>query len=160
MTVVSGRNRVNRPFFFTEVDGSRAEFPSFGTGTGDLEGNELRKFEAYVAAKQITRIEVEPDVAPENTEAPVLTGTPEVGSVLSCTLGEWTGTPAPELSRQWQSSPDGEEDWEDLEGRTGATFTIGSELENLHLRCVVTATNTAGSASAESNSLGPVTTGE
>lgn len=59
MAVVAGRNRVNRPYFFTDIDGERVEFPSFGAGSGELDGNDLRMFNMYVAAKQITT-----DVAP------------------------------------------------------------------------------------------------
>lgn len=62
MAVVAGRNRVNRPYFFTDVDGERVEFPSFGEGIGDLEGNQLREFNMYVAARQIdATIAVPPD---------------------------------------------------------------------------------------------------
>lgn len=53
MAVVAGRNRVNRPYFFTDIDGDRVEFPSFGFGQGELEGNELRTFNMLVSAKQI-----------------------------------------------------------------------------------------------------------
>lgn len=53
MAVVAGRNRVNRPYFFTDVDGERVEFPAFGEGIGELEGNDLRMFNMYVSAKQI-----------------------------------------------------------------------------------------------------------
>lgn len=53
MAVVAGRNRVNRPYFFTDPDGERVEFPSFGFGQGELEGNELRTFNMLVSAKQI-----------------------------------------------------------------------------------------------------------
>lgn len=53
MTVVAGRNRVNRPYFFTDVDGERVEFPAFGTGQGDLEGHDLSLFQMYVRANQI-----------------------------------------------------------------------------------------------------------
>lgn len=53
MAVVAGRNRTNRPYFFTDVDGERVEFPSFGEGIGDLEGRELSLFQMYVRAKQI-----------------------------------------------------------------------------------------------------------
>ena len=58
MVVVAGRNRVNRPFFMTDVNGERVEFPAFGTGQGDLEGNELRMFRMYVSAKQIELMDV------------------------------------------------------------------------------------------------------
>ena len=53
MAIVAGRNRVNRPYFLRDVDGNRVEFPSFGTGQGDLEGRELSLFNMYVRAKQI-----------------------------------------------------------------------------------------------------------
>lgn len=53
MTIVAGWNRVNRPYFLTDVEGNRVEFPSFGFGQGELEGNELRTFNMLVSAKQI-----------------------------------------------------------------------------------------------------------
>ncbi len=53
MAVVAGRNRVNRPYFFTGIDGDRVEFPAFGTGQGELEGHDLNLFNMYVRAKQI-----------------------------------------------------------------------------------------------------------
>lgn len=53
MAIVAGRNRVNRPYFFKNADGSRMEVPSFGFGQGDLDGAALREFNMYVTAKQI-----------------------------------------------------------------------------------------------------------
>lgn len=62
MAVVAGRNRVNRPYFFTDVDGDRLEFPSFGSAQGELEGRELSLFNMYVRARQIeATIAVPPD---------------------------------------------------------------------------------------------------
>lgn len=78
MAVVAGRNRTNRPFFFTGVDGGRVEFPSHGEGIGELDGRELSMFNMYVRAKQIdASIAVPPDafgvedwsVAPDEGEA-------------------------------------------------------------------------------------------
>lgn len=56
MTLVAGRNRVNRPYFFRSADGERVEFPAFGTGQGDLVDGELRMFQTYVTANQIEAI--------------------------------------------------------------------------------------------------------
>ncbi|MEI6622975.1 MAG: InlB B-repeat-containing protein, partial [Actinomycetes bacterium] len=42
-------------------------------------------------------------VAPVNTVAPVVTGTPTSGQTLSSTAGTWTGSPAPTLAYQWQA---------------------------------------------------------
>lgn len=87
MAVVAGRNRVNRPYFFTDVDGERVEFPSFGEGIGDLEGRELSLFQMYVRAKQIEATSALPpeafvagdwSVAPGEGEAVVtITALPE-----------------------------------------------------------------------------------
>lgn len=60
MAVVAGRNRTNRPFFFTGVDGERVEFPSHGEGIGELDDAELRKFEVCVESGQIERVDGEP----------------------------------------------------------------------------------------------------
>lgn len=57
MAKIAGRNRNNRPFFFFRPDGSRVEFPSLSEGSGDLEGDELRKFHAFVESGQIELIE-------------------------------------------------------------------------------------------------------
>lgn len=57
MTTVIGRVRVNRPYFFTDVNGDRAEFPSFGSGIADLEGKELAFFQMYAKTRQIEAIE-------------------------------------------------------------------------------------------------------
>lgn len=62
MAVVAGRNRANRPYFFTDIDGNRVEFPAMGEGIGELDGAELAKFDKLVASKQI---EVADAVKPE-----------------------------------------------------------------------------------------------
>lgn len=149
MTVVAARNRVNRPYFFTQKNGSRMEVPAFGRGQGDLEGAQLDEFNMYVRVGQL-----EPDVvyeAPENTAPPVLTGTPEVGEVLSVTNGDWSGEPAPTFARQWKA------DGDNISGATGMTHTLQPASEGKEITVEVTATNDAGSATETSNALGPVT---
>lgn len=147
MTVVSGRNRVNRPYFFTEVDGNRAEFPSFGTGTGDLEGNELRRYNMLVDAKQIDNLSVS---APVNTALPTITGTAQVGETLTATTGTWTGSPAPEFTYAWEA------DGTAIEGATSDTYVIQADDLGKVITVTVTATNDAGSASVTSEGTDPV----
>ena len=55
-----------------------------------------------VASSNITATPVA-GIAPTNTVAPVVTGTPTSGQTLSSTPGTWTGSPAPTLAYQWQA---------------------------------------------------------
>lgn len=96
-------------------------------------------------------------VAPTNDVAPVASGSPEVGTTLSCTTGTWTATPAPTYAYQWQYN-DGT--WHDIAGATSSTWVVdvsGVVDVGDTIKCVVTATNGAGSGSADSNTLGPLT---
>lgn len=101
-------------------------------------------------------------VFPDTTEAPVVSSDPVasgpriVGLDVECTTGTWTNLPT-SFAYQWQSSPDGGDDWDDIAGATSATYTIGSGLVGMWVRCVVTASNAAGDSSpAASNALGPI----
>lgn len=96
-----------------------------------------------------------PNSAPANTVAPVVTGTTQVGQVLSCTTGTWTGVPTPTYARQWQR--DTGSGFANISGATGSSYTLVGADEDADIRCVVTATNSVGSVSANSNSVGPIT---
>ena len=143
MTYVAGKSRVNRPYFFREVDGSRMEVPAFGTGQGDLEGSQLREFNMYVQAGQIAPADVQ--FQPENTVLPRITGTARVGETLTGDDGEWSGTPAPTLTRQWFA------DGSKIEGATGGTYVPVAGDIGKKITITVTATNPAGTASATSD---------
>jgi hypothetical protein len=96
--------------------------------------------------------------APSNTAAPVVTGTPAVGSTLSTTDGSWTGTPT-SFGYQWQRDVGtGAVSWLDIPGATSSTYVVPGSPSVAYddvgskLRCRVTATNAAGSsAPAASN---------
>ncbi|MGF9564160.1 hypothetical protein AAIH70_11685 [Neorhizobium sp. BT27B] len=53
-----------------------------------------RRFASYIGG-------VATPVAPANTVAPAITGTAKVGSTLTVGAGTFTGTPAPDVTRQW-----------------------------------------------------------
>jgi hypothetical protein len=85
-----------------------------------------------------------PPVAPANTAVPTISGTVTIGSTLTSTTGSWTGTPTPTFAYEWQrgTTP--------IAGATNSTYVIQAADYNSTIRCVVTATNAGGSASANS----------
>ena len=98
-------------------------------------------------------------IAPVNTVPPEVTpssGGP--GTTFTCSTGTWTGSPTPTFTFQWQTF-EGGIGWSNISGATSSTFTATSGLANTSLKCIVTATNSAGSSSAESNvvSIGSTT---
>lgn len=87
--------------------------------------------------------------APTNNTPPSISGTAVVGQTLTVTAGGWSGSPTPTLSYQWYrgATP--------ISGATSTTYTlVQADAGNTsNIKCVVTATNGAGSASADSNTV-------
>ncbi len=100
---------------------------------------------------------------PVNTVAPVISGGPNVGTLLTTTNGTWTGLPAPTFTYHWfaggVATPG-----------TDQTYTIRPIDAGKAITCVVTGTNPAGAVNATSNAItaiqppvnltAPVVTGE
>lgn len=79
-------------------------------------------------------------VKPVATVAPAITGTAQVGQVLTCSNGTWTGSPT--LTRQWQKGT------ANIAGATAATYTPVAGDVGSTIRCVVTARNVSGSTTS------------
>jgi hypothetical protein len=90
------------------------------------------------------------NLTPSNAVAPAISGSLTVGSVLTSTTGTWAGTPVPTYAYQWQRDTTNV-------GTNASTYTLVTADIAAMMTCVVTGTNTAGSSSATSNALGPVT---
>lgn len=88
-------------------------------------------------------------VLPSNTVAPVVSGSAVEGSTLSCTTGTWTG--AVSYTYQWQHTTT------NIGGATLSTYVISGSYVGETIRCIVTAINPAGSATANSNDTAIVT---
>lgn len=88
-------------------------------------------------------------VAPVNTAAPQIQGTPTQGQTVTCTQGTWTNSPTG-YSFVWQrnGSPIG--------GATSSSYVIQAADVGQNLTCVVTASNAAGSGQASSAAVVPV----
>ena len=82
---------------------------------------------------------------PENTVAPAITGTPSIGSTLTCSTGTWNGSPTG-FVRQWYrgTTP---------VGTNSANYTLVSADVDSIISCVVSATNAGGTEPATSNSI-------
>lgn len=83
----------------------------------------------------------EPPAAPVNTALPAISGSGHVGDVHTVSNGTWTGNPAPTFAYQWSM------DGSPITGATAQTYTPDAEGS---LSCAVTATNSEGSATADS----------
>jgi hypothetical protein len=83
-------------------------------------------------------------LAPANTGKPTLSGTAAKGGTFDCSTGTWTGSPT--LTYSWYR------DGTLLAGVTGQTYSVGVLDEGSSFKCVVTASNLGGAASATSNS--------
>jgi hypothetical protein len=86
--------------------------------------------------------------APSAAAGPSVSGSGRVGVALTGSAGTWTGTPSPTLALQWQRSAGA--GWEDISGAGDTSYTpvVGDVARYVRLK--VTATNTAGTASATS----------
>jgi hypothetical protein len=94
---------------------------------------------------------------PENTSPPAVSGQPVVGQTLTTSDGNWNSTlPISGYTYQWiRCTPA----CADIPGANARTYAITDVDRGTTLKSRVTATNAAGSSSAESNAVGPVTGG-
>jgi len=87
---------------------------------------------------------------PSNTTAPSISGTAQVGSVLTAAAGAWTGNPIPVVARQWLRNGFA------IAGATGTVYTTQQDDLGASITFRETATNSVGSKSATSNAIGPI----
>jgi hypothetical protein len=85
------------------------------------------------------------DPRPSNTSAPVIEGSPVVGSPLFCNAGAWAGIGPISLTWQWQVASGAA-----IEGATTSSFVAATELAGASVRCVVTAADSVETTSASS----------
>jgi streptogramin lyase len=89
---------------------------------------------------------------PTNSSEPMILGSPTQGQTLTATNGAWTNNPTG-FSYQWQRCDPG---CADITGATGDSYTLAVDEVGASVRVVVTASNAAGSARADSGDFGPV----
>ena len=89
--------------------------------------------------------------APTNTTLPSISGSDSVGGVLLASPGVWTGSPAPSFAYQWSRCDSAGANCVPISGATASTYTAVTADAGSTLEVTVTATNSAGSASATSS---------
>ena len=95
------------------------------------------------------------DKAIQNTEMPVITGTPQVGVELSASRGTWSPGPGTEITRQWYA------DGAPIAGATGRTFTPTATQKGLPITVATTAKRDGyASATVTTPPTAPVARGE
>lgn len=85
---------------------------------------------------------------PSNSVAPAITGTAQEGQTLTCSTGTWSGSPS--YTYQWKRNGS------NITSATNSTYTLVTADVGQNILCTVTATNFVGSATANSNTVVPI----
>ena len=93
-------------------------------------------------------------LAPQNTQPPVLYGSPTAGSTLSVGTGTWANSPTAE-AYQWQRCSM-TASCVNIDGAQSQTYLVQEADVGSRVRAVVTATNNAGEGVAVSESTTPI----
>jgi hypothetical protein len=97
-----------------------------------------------------------PASPPANSLAPTVSGTPQEGRTLTASNGNWTGTQPIAYGYQWRRCDASGANCADIAGATGASYTATSADVGRTLLVAVTATNSAGRATASSTATAVV----
>lgn len=88
------------------------------------------------------------NAAPVNTVAPVISGSPVVGSTLTASQGSWTGFPTPTYAYQWKK------DAVAISGATSTTYVpVTGDIGGV-ITVTVTATNSQAPGGVAATSAG------
>ncbi|MGZ7023751.1 MAG: virginiamycin B lyase family protein, partial [Ilumatobacteraceae bacterium] len=93
---------------------------------------------------------------PSDVVVPSISGVATVGSVLSASPGSWNGNPAPTFGYSWERCDTGGANCASI-GASGTSYTLAPADAGSTVLVSVTATNSAGSASASSSPTAVVT---
>ena len=149
---------------------SGATLSSYQLGTGDV-GSTVKVVVTGTnsagsgqASSQASNVVQGSAQAPQNTVVPGISGTATQGQTLTASTGTWTGSPAPSFGYQWQDCDPSGQNCTAISGATSQTFALRAADVGSTVKVVVTATNSAGSATAASvatslvsSAAGPVT---
>jgi subtilisin len=111
------------------------------------------------ALSTATAAVIVPVVAPASTSAPVVSGAATVGSTLTSSAGTWAGTAPIAYALQWlRCTSPAPTTCAAITGAKGATYKLTAADAGRYLRMRVTASNSKGSATAQSEPSAIVST--
>ncbi len=93
-----------------------------------------------------------PPEPPEASSAPVISGKPMAGEKLTASTGTWDGEPS-RFEYQWLSCDESDGCYE-IDGANSGTYVASSSDVDVHLKVMVTATNSEGSGESGSELFG------
>ncbi len=93
---------------------------------------------------------------PDNTTLPSISGGLISSQTLTASTGTWAAAPAPTYTYQWQRCNSAGAECVNISGETSATHTLVTADIGQTLRVAVTATNSAGNATATSAATGTI----
>jgi hypothetical protein len=88
--------------------------------------------------------------APANQTPPAIAGTATAGQTLTASPGTWSGYPQPTLAQQWERCDQNGLTCNPINGASNPTYTLGPQDAGSTILLTEEATNTAGTASAQS----------
>jgi predicted actin-binding protein len=94
---------------------------------------------------------------PANSAPPTISGTPQEGSTLTTSTGQWSSTSASAYSFQWQRCDSASANCADIVGATSQSYVVQTADVGKTLRSVVTASNADGVSKANSAPTSVVT---
>jgi hypothetical protein len=97
--------------------------------------------------------------APSNTSPPTISGSATVGSTLTANPGAWSGSDPKKFSYQWQRCDSGGSHCERIGKKSGTNYTVVNNDAGHTIRVSVTASNSDGSANAQSATTAVVASG-
>jgi hypothetical protein len=94
---------------------------------------------------------------PASTSPPAISGNATEGQALSVSPGSWSGYPAPSFEYQWQRCDQNGSNCTAINGANASTYALGAADVSSTIAVVVTASNSTGSAQANSAATAVVT---
>jgi hypothetical protein len=152
---ITGSTNEGMGYVFDWVGSSRAYSQNtFTNGPTDPFGTATQDSEQASIYATFTQSGGSPS-GPVNLSAPTISGTAQVGQPLSASRGSWTES-ATYYFYQWKRCDSTGANCAEIRGATAPTYAVGSSDLGASLRVAVTASNSAGSSTAESSATAVV----